>query len=298
MGDTHAGTAPIQRFDGALLREEGALRGFVEHVFRTAAVVRADPGGRLLTLLEARRAVVPWSVAWPAQLPWPRSGDPVRLTGGALVVRSRGISARLEGPGIDLRLASSPGDRAVLRRQLGALTVPERTRGLVEATSALSTVSGLAMRRAAAAAARLADHLAGVDGVAWRPAVGELVGLGPGASPTGDDMLVGMTAAAHRFATPGWVAGARLDTWCQVLRALPPGSTTDVGREMIGHSAGGGFPEPLARLAEGLGSAGPETLRAAATALVAVGATSGADMLAGALTLAQRVASGDGGLER
>lgn len=112
-----------------------------------------------------------------------------------------------------------------------------------------------------------------------------VVGLGPGTTPAGDDFAAGACLAAACRGRP-----PRLDG------TPPDGRTTPQGRSLLVQAAAGVFPEQYAGLAEALadfaasrpggaggGSAARAALSAAVGALLAHGATSGADALAGFL---------------
>lgn len=108
-------------------------------------------------------------------------------------------------------------------------------------------------------------------------AVRGLLGLGRGTTPSGDDLLAGAAAAARA----GGLPGARC--LCQTLAELAPGSTTPAGEAMLREAAAGFFPHPLAALARSW----PEPRRATLDALIGIGVSSGADMLAGFLAITE-----------
>jgi hypothetical protein len=112
--------------------------------------------------------------------------------------------------------------------------------------------------------------------------VGQLVGLGPGLTPAGDDFLI------------GWLAGLALRAGAppqrEFLRDLcagiaPLGSaTTSVSRQHLEDACALAFSERLSDLCLAIGDAAPApTLACAVAALVRVGASSGADAAAGLL---------------
>ena len=113
----------------------------------------------------------------------------------------------------------------------------------------------------------------------------ELVGLGPGLTPAGDDFLGGLFFAAHslKSAYPGdfhWDEKA-----ISALIDRAQSQTHLISHAFLSDLSAGDGPEPLHELiaallkAEEMGSLG-----AAAGRLLALGSTSGWDMLAGALT--------------
>jgi hypothetical protein len=111
-----------------------------------------------------------------------------------------------------------------------------------------------------------------VDGI--RPE--DLVGRGPGLTPSGDDVLAGALVAAHAVAHP------LLAEWCdRTRRALATRSTTAVSRGLIRHALDGWAIPQLADYLEAVcdGSDSQESARAR---LLAVGHSSGAALAAGA----------------
>jgi hypothetical protein len=115
--------------------------------------------------------------------------------------------------------------------------------------------------------------------------VNTAVGCGPGLTPAGDDVLVGLFAGL-RFAVPGrenrderrpGTLHSRLtEAWKQSTSR-----TTDVGRHLLDQAAQGWFGAAVHRLLRALAGPNIETMSGAADALLATGATSGADTCVG-----------------
>lgn len=216
----------------------------------------------------------------PAPLPGlARAGQPVWLAGGRL---------RLEGGEIDLR-GARPWDGS-----LDALRSPGWDAGwwdrwLVAWRLLRDGVSGGAARdssplfgASAGRVGRLVSALGRRDlGGALAAAEG-LVGLGPGLTPSGDDLLVGLLIGMQ-CRPPG--AGGRgfVAAWGAGLLAVADG-TTDVSRVYLAWAARGRATQRLRDVAEAIvrPRAGDELARAVDAALN-VGATSGADGLLGLL---------------
>lgn len=114
------------------------------------------------------------------------------------------------------------------------------------------------------------DHIAAVE------AARQLIGLGPGLTPSGDDALAGVEAALH-------VAGHRLAGFLHAALADIDQRTTTVSAAMLRHAARGDAPERLHRLMSTVLAPSPAGLADAVRATVEWGATSGCDTLAGAL---------------
>lgn len=201
----------LSRFDRDLPRH--GLRGVVVAVHRSAAVVRLDDPGSLLTLLLPHRSVLPWSVVVPA-LPFP--GDEVEIRERRLLLGGRGLT--LLGEGVDLGVPLLPpacwGGVGPQVRDL-ALPPPVEEVGLRYGDAVMRFQQTQDPR-----------HLSG---------------LGEGSTPAGDDLLLGMAAMRSRLVEPRWGA-------LQI-----PLSTTETAACMLRHGARGRFPEPLAAWARGVG---------------------------------------------
>jgi hypothetical protein len=105
-----------------------------------------------------------------------------------------------------------------------------------------------------------------------------LVGAGPGLTPSGDDVLAGALVAAHAVGDP------RHHTWAQATRRLLAAShrTTAVSRALLHHAASGwATPELAAFVVAMCDDHDPATVASTRAALLRVGHTSGAALVAG-----------------
>jgi len=131
-----------------------------------------------------------------------------------------------------------------------------------------------------AAARSLAEVVAALGDAATDRAVSAaipLIGLGPGATPSGDDLLVGLSAGLTVTGHPQGPAFA-----AGVAHASP-GLTTSVGECYLFHAGRLEFSERVQDAATAI-LTGPEAeLARAVTAALAWGASSGADLLVGLL---------------
>jgi len=121
---------------------------------------------------------------------------------------------------------------------------------------------------------------AGDAGAAARAAVG-LLGVGPGLTPSGDD-VVGAALFARRLLARGPQAAA----WARaadLVRARAAVATHAISAALLGDLVGGEGHEPLHDLAAALAAADRGGARQAARRLVAIGHSSGWDMLLGFL---------------
>jgi hypothetical protein len=133
----------------------------------------------------------------------------------------------------------------------------------------------------------------GVRGTEGRSTAAALTGLGPGLTPSGDDALAALAACALRLAHAGAIDAGNARGFLDVLRASASGRTTPVAAELVRGASLGLFPEALASFTEVLGdpSLGETELAARAARLSRTGAHTGADMLAGVLSLARGAAA-------
>jgi hypothetical protein len=130
-----------------------------------------------------------------------------------------------------------------------------------------------------------------VDGIlaAWRTAdevriLPNLIGLGTGSTPAGDDALGGLLAGWTALERGENQAGRSLAVLRPVLSGMPLGSKTHIASaQMIAAALDGAFPEPLRDLVDLLGSeaASDSDVRRAVDRVDALGATSGRMMLRG-----------------
>jgi hypothetical protein len=117
-------------------------------------------------------------------------------------------------------------------------------------------------------------------------AVGRTTGRGPGLTPSGDDVLVGILAV---FTAPG--VEARCEPVAARLRvALAPtlATTNEISRALLAQASQGRVSRPVWELARALLSASPTALFSQARAdVLSTGATSGGDTCAGLIAACQ-----------
>lgn len=240
---TRLGSGTLER-----LRRAPEAGGHVHSVFdRTINILWADH--RLLTLHAPTPLAAPFAVAL-TKLPQREAvvpGSPIRRSDFDL---SLAESVALEMPRGPVAFAAD------------ALPEPP-------CAQALRSGTGLAARQALEQAMEVGDL------VTFAKAAWDLIGLGEGLTPAGDDCVLGALAAIHRLA-PEWLTSDRsLLPW---LDAAARSRTTDVARDFLLEALGGRFAEPVLALlaAPSAGLAEP-----AARELIGMGATSGADTLCG-----------------
>jgi hypothetical protein len=119
--------------------------------------------------------------------------------------------------------------------------------------------------------------ISGLDGDSAFEAADALIGLGDGLTPSGDDFLVGLTAAlraaGHEFAGP----------IARHAAERAQGATTDVARVALEHASRGEYAERIHDVLRSLASDEGETLHVQIDRALSWGASSGADSLLGML---------------
>jgi hypothetical protein len=134
--------------------------------------------------------------------------------------------------------------------------------------------------RVTATAGLLAAHPCPVDTEA---AVDGLVGLGPGLTPAGDDVLAGLLVGLHHHETLRAPLAADVDR-------LAAGRTTTLSAELLRHAADGLAMPAVVAVADALAGHGSDgDLEAAVARLVAVGHSSGTALAHGLLRAARTV---------
>ena len=266
----------------------------VHSVFRSA--INLETAGALVTLADAGVGPLPNGLIVDLGPDARRVG--IR-PGTRVVFEDRAILFPDAGIAIDLRIARRWDPRlpwhraaglaaaghwrqaAARRRRLVAVAaalLPGARIGLGELMPADGTATdGMILRVARPALERLEMALRiGDVGAAGHAARG-LVGLGPGLTPSGDDALVGVAAAACALGGPGAAGFLRPIVADAAVR------TTMVGATFLRHAAQGQFAERLHRLLPALLAEDDRPLGPAIDAALAWGASSGADTLVGVL---------------
>ena len=124
----------------------------------------------------------------------------------------------------------------------------------------------------------LESALAGGDAARATGAAGRIAGLGPGLTPSGDDLLAG-ALATHAWAEAAGILEAREPLRLAITEEAAA-RTTRLASQLIRAAAAGEVAAPPARILASV-FARVGTFPPDLAPLLAVGATSGADMLAG-----------------
>lgn len=273
----------------------GRLGGRVHSAFTHVINVLASDD-ELVSLCARGLDDAPWSVRvdvedWSAS--GIRAGDPVTLAADEVtfgaparhVVLVTHRPREWHSKPVGLRLAGTRlAERArVLAELLDAHGTHGGMRTPPDAANAFEAAVGAELRRGQEALHR--SVLAG-DGPGLRAAITQLLGLGPGLTPSGDDFLTGLALLASQPGSriAGYVTSAR-----DVLELLPD-RTTLLSRTTLREALRGRARQSLLDVLHPLlAPAEPGTaelsrrLRPPVDRVLAVGHTSGADLLSGLL---------------
>jgi len=246
-----------------------------------ARAVNIEVRGDLWTLLGAERADLPFGIRVAAQdfgAFGLRRGDCVHVRSGFVGIASD--AARLV---VDCRAA--PRWIPKLPQGKPAPGLRNRLRMVAAAASDRAWHGSDGMARAVVSALDEPDALAEV--------LAKVVGRGPGSTPAGDDVLVGILAvlASPQSGTPGARA---VQSLCRPLLRLLP-TTTDISGHLLRQAANGLFSRAVHELVCALiGDADLQQLRDTVQRVVETGATSGADLCTGMLASAPLLLAHDG----
>jgi hypothetical protein len=136
---------------------------------------------------------------------------------------------------------------------------------------------------AAGPARRLGEAAIGRDTAAVARAAAGLAGLGPGLTPSGDDLLAGFAAAWTLSAEALGRDGAARRRVTAALGAGARAGASPLGRAWLAHAVRGELPEPMTRFAHALFDGEAGDLAPAVRGVLAVGASSGTDWTVGFL---------------
>jgi len=112
-------------------------------------------------------------------------------------------------------------------------------------------------------------------------AVRELVGLGPGLTPSSDDMLAALVLLCMLY-SKNLEGGQRLPVpIAQAVASLPPGRTTVLSEEFLRQAAQGRGNERVMRLCSAVLTGGHESVDRETKRVLGIGETSGTDAVLG-----------------
>ena len=279
-------TARIERMSqraAALLQRQPALLGRIHS--RYARILNIEtPDGELLTLQGPGLLQAPCAASLGVRI----DSLPARLSPGDGVAQTLQTPAALylTSAGATLwdgHLAPLPNlSRTVLHNAAASLAqwlkqcVPDQ--GIVPVLDTFNGANSLLHRRFCDALASLfasrSISAANIEAMA-----AQVIGLGDGLTPSGDDLLVGFLAV-WRVAGRGSIRFASLAA-----------QTTDLSAAFLHCALDGHFSEPVARLMRALYGAETGDWRACAADLARVGHSSGADAMVGIVVASQVLAA-------
>jgi len=240
--------------------------------FERSLILASDPGGAVISVVRHDVPDGPYTVRLD------RSGPADMRVFDAPPALRRGAARRWAAEPVR---PVDAVDRAELHRRLAVLDlIAERTGCPADGSHAVIPRADLAGLEAA---------LSSGDPVAARDAASRIAGLGPGLTPSGDDVLAGALATHAWAEAAGFLAGGepmRLEA-----ATAAAARTTRLGGQLVEAAAAGEVAAPLARVLGSLfgrASTFPPDL----APLLAVGATSGADLMAGVRLAGRALRSG------
>lgn len=241
-----------------VIEENAAL----EHVEPRLPVVFSDEqpslGGSLVVSLEAAQL-------WRPEVQW-----------GCLTAQRRNLEDNFAA------LCTCLSQNGIAKGLLGlVLDIAKEPRACEDGTHSLHILAFLA--RARVGIKGLLQALQDGDRLSIRESAALLAGLGPGLTPAGDDYLVGLMAGLRVWTGPLNSSGLSPDDACQIIFGATEGRTTPLSRAFLHSAKEGLFGENWHRLLAELARGEAIGIQQAARRILASGATSGADALAGFL---------------
>jgi Protein of unknown function (DUF2877) len=246
----------LRRLDAAP-SEAGSVHSVFDRVVNLAwhdgRLLTVQGPGRLVAPFAAELAGLPWTGVAPGGRVWRQERmlalDGLTLDWGAAAIANIAMPARAGATG------------AILSALLNWGSPP--------AAPALSSLAGVHAR------ARIAEGLSCRLPDVFIEGACELIGLGEGLTPAGDDCVVGVLAVIHHLA-PWWLR--QHPTITASIAARAAAATTTIAGEFVTHALDGRFAETIVELLTGKT---PDGIERAGAQLLRTGATSGADTLVG-----------------
>lgn len=160
---------------------------------------------------------------------------------------------------------------------LGELLALARPGAATVAAGDLNIFARAALRRIV----RLEQAFRSEEKNALADAVAELVGLGPGLTPSSDDLLAGLVLLCVLYAKNSGRARRASRVIAQVTAEEARGRTTILSEEYLRQAASGRGNEPVMRLCSALLTGGRESVERETKRVLAIGETSGTDTVLG-----------------
>lgn len=275
-------------------------RGTVQSVFSGAANLLF--GGQLLTLHAREMPCAPNGLVLPLRA---RQGPLADLQTGMAAIIERGMIS-MPTPGLRLSTQNSqpwnprphlapascsPERLAHNADQLATLVAirasPDSLAGLasmrIGASIPLASSLPLLLQTACPATEGLLAGIARQQIQSVRQAAGTLIGLGPGLTPSGDDLLIGLMAATVLLSEPLGLRAEFYQRLSAELLTIARGRTNKLSITWMEYARRGEVAEHLGSLFHALILDDWQALEHAAMQVLHTGATSGADILTGVI---------------
>jgi len=255
---------------GHALDADSAGFGIVHSVF--ARAVNLMMGSELWTLMAADKTDLPFGIRLATadfDVLGLHNGEPVNVRAGFVSIGS-GSTGRV----VDCRAAPRWLPSRHVKTEPG---LASRLAVVATAASDRSWHESARMAQAVRSALEVSAALGDV--------LGKVVGRGPGSTPSGDDVLVGILAVLN--SSHSGTAGARAAE--SLSRAILPllWTTSDVSGQLLRQAVKGLFSRDVHELVLALlGNPAPQQLRNTIRRVIETGATSGADTCMGLLEFA------------
>lgn len=282
-----------ERIGSCAIRHSTA--GTVHSVYRRACNIATDTGG-LVTLLAQDVGNLPHGIS--CVLPVPENfqrlfapGQEVIMGQAELQIPAARIIVDLSGasewrcplPSVSVQSEATQRTLTGLRRILQNHPSTGGFAPLLVGTEPPSSAFDLALqRRLARALPALQEAANQSDPAAAVQALAQLIGLGPGLTPSGDDFIVGYLAALHSSRACEAGVGLLLTALAAPVERLAAG-TNLISRQFIRNALEGAFSEALGDLLSAIAHQDEARVLTFASQVLAMGHSSGADALAGLL---------------
>lgn len=317
----------VVRVERQLYRELSDIEGYlgrVEQIYNHGFHI-TSPNAGLIYFQGEKWLQSPFSIALDVEVDrWMSTvslstGDDLFITRGRIYSSTnRDVLFSIYDPKVvDLRLSAAPDSRdrqamgAQVREIVGRVLLKGRSDGLLrvlemlgESRSELNSPAGmnekpnLWSRSALPGVTDLMKSSVNNDPGLFEKACDTLIGLGPGLTPSGDDLLVGFLAIQYRFASPirKWLYASRL---INRIIGKQKGRTTMVSFQFLKCAAEGRFSETLLKVVDGVMSSDhvhEETYYHVIDDFLSWGHTSGTDTLVGVVVALCTLMAADGKL--
>ncbi len=282
---------------------DGGGSGRVHSVFRRSFNWR-DSAGELFTVTTVEPGCIPAGILVDATA---AAGLAARGISAGEVVHATARSVCLPQSGVTIDLSGAREEDLSVRgamRTVESSGLGERARRSGASFSRMGVSAGFApllghvgalaagqasadspdpvLRRGAAAVATLAHGYVLGDRCLLYHACRSLTGLGPGLTPSGDDVLVGFVGALHWMREQHGIE-REVDMVCTVVAEAVEGQSTAVAQSYVRHAAQGRLPQRLTEYIEAVRDGTPRERERSMQNMARIGSTSGCDMALGAL---------------